>query len=576
MKKNKQPLTFKNKTPYIHGVLDYRTFFGRPAPVDPIEKLAKYPTDVLILMLAKINAIIFESQAIPSQKDGDIFRLVFSKIDNEISHLLIQTKLTDSKENSVIFTSQAIVGLMAKLIAKYRPLNESDTVNESEEKVLQLELFEAILATNDSYYNRADKTDLMSRAHIWKLELLQQHFVRGVTNMYGVNPLKVFLFFRFMSERFGEDILKEFADAFGVPSAYNFYFVFLQTIVSSYSGYEKDKQPRYCIVDDTLEKVLEPFIYDPSKPQSGTFSGDAFALINQPFYRFTEGVAVLDFDFFGHLTDISLIYYFYRVTSLKKKHGIKNYNEYLGLIGKHYFEQYLVLQLIKQIFTHRHDSVLTEDIDLNYPDILILQNKKDVFVVEVKSTRVNGRTLDQADMISFQKYLEDEFANEKEAAGEKNKGIFQLKSQIEHLKAKGSKFRIFPVIVYTEPSMDISGVNSFLDQKFDDIVSAEKSYFIKIYPLTLINLHFFIKYYPQLKADRYFLRNKITEYHNRKKSLLKESSKNDNPFTYLIAEYSFMKFMEQEYPAGNPMSYFKTAATDFGFREQAHDATISE
>lgn len=556
----------------IFGVLDYRQFYGKPAPIDPIEHLLKYPTDVVIIMLSRINAIIFECDGDPNKIDNEIFRLVFNKMHRSIYQRLVRIRSTEPGRYATIFTSQVIVNLMAKLIARYRPINDEDRINEEGEALLQMELFDAVLAINDAYYNRADNKNLLSLDHLWKLELFQQEFARKKTNMFGVNALKAFLFFRFVGERYGENLLKEFADAFAVASPYNFYFVFLQTIISSYTGYEQDGQPRYCIVDATLERVLDPFIYDPAAESGSSFSGESFALINQPFYRFSEGVAVLDFDFFSHLTDISLIYHFYKVTSLKKNHGIKSYNEYLGIIGKYFFEEYITLQLIRQIFTHRYDSIKTDKDDPQYPDILIMQNNKDVFVIEVKSTRIHGTVVDRADTQGLQQFLYDQFANEKKLAGEKNKGIYQLRNQIRYLKSIGRKFRIFPIIVYTEPSLDISGVNTFLDEQFDAIISEERSSFIKIHPLTLIHLHFFIKYYPQLKSERFFLRDRITEYHDHKKKELKEAIKKANPWTYLTAQFSFMRFMQQTYPTGDPMDYFTKAATDFGFGDQAKDA----
>jgi len=562
----------ETKNPSIFGVLDYSTFFGVPAPPDLISKLGKYPTDALIVLLAKVNAIIFHSGGDPNKIDNEVFRLVFNKMDKKIYERIHKIRSTPQGSHGAIFTSPPIVGLMAKLIARYQPVSETYMINESGVTLMMMELFEAILAVNDNYYNSANGRDLLTREHLWKLELLQQGFVRGISNMFGVIPLKVFLFFRFMGERYGDNVLKEFATAFGVPSVYNFYFAFLGIVSSSTSAYEADRQPRYSIVDKTLEKVFDPFVYDPSRSKKISSAGDSFVLINQPFYRLSESIIVLDFSFFAHITDISLFYHFYHSTSLKENHGVKNYNDYLGILGKYFFEEYLALQLIQKLATHKYDKVLTEKDDPLYPDILIMQNNKDVFVIEVKSSRVNGRILEQADIPAFENFIIESFGSEKSKPGEKNKGIYQLKKQIQYLKNGGRKFRIFPVIIYTDLSMDISGVNSFLEEKFDNIIAGDKASFAKIYPLTLINLHFFIKYYPQLKKQRYFFRDKIIEYHKRKKSKLKEALKEENPFTYFQAEYSFMRMMEQTYAAGEPMEYFKMAAADFGFSEEAKDA----
>ena len=116
------------------------------------------------------------------------------------------------------------------------------------------------------------------------------------------------------------------------------------------------------------------------------------------------------------------------------------------------------------------------------------------------------------------------------------------------------------------------GVNSFLDEKFDHIIDEDRGSFKKIHPLTLINLHFFIKFFPKMKKERYFLRDKIVEYHRRRKLQIKEGLKKENPYIYLLAEYSFLRMMEQTYPPGDPMGYFRQAAEDLGFKEEGQVA----
>ncbi len=557
----------------MQGVLDYRRIYGKPPDRDFIFPLEKYPTDALIVMLAKVNALIFMSDSDLNEADNHIFRLVFNKLDMSIYEKIIEIRKTDAGSRGVIFTPPSLVGLMGKLIAMYKPVSDFGATSDEGLQVMMRELFDAILAVNDNYYNSISNDDILSKDHLWKMELLQQEFARGIPNMFGVIPIKIFMFYRFMNERYGGDILKEFAVSFNIASAYNFHFVFLQTLSTTTNEFEENGQPKYCIRDETMEKVIAPFVFDPGKTQQTPFSGESYVLINQPFFRLFEGIAILDFSFFAHLTDVSLFYHFYHATSLKKKHGVKNYNEYLGIIGKHFYEEFLLVQLLQKQFSHKYDAVYTDKDDSAYPDILILQNQTDVFVIEVKSVRIHGRVLDQADTAGFQQFLEDEFANEKVGPDEKNKGIYQLKRQIQYLKTNGHGYRIFPVIVYTEPSLDIAGVNSFLDRKFDEIIENERGSFKKIHPLTLINLHFFIKYYPALKKERYFLRDKIIEYHRQKSRDLKRAVKTLNPYIYFMAEYSFLRMMEQTYSPGDPMSYFLPVADDLGFREEARNAS---
>lgn len=335
--------------PEIIGVIDYSGFYGRPVTDDVFEKLSKYPTDVLVIMLARLNALVFAGAGHPALIDKTAFLHVFDKLGKPLYDHITKIRSTKEGKYGAIYTAPTIVTLMARLIATHRRDPENDNLIAITESVMQRDLFDAILATNDNYYNRANSKNMMSYEHIWKLDLFQQAFARNTQNMMGVVPFKVFLFFRFMSERYGKGILQEFADAFNIASAYSFYFVFFQMIAATYSAYEKDGKPHFFIANETLERVVEPFTYDTTKPESVPYSGESFAIINQPFYRFTEGLAVLDFSFFSLITEVSLFYHFYHVTSLKEKHGIKNYNEYAAMIGKDYYEEYIALEVVKKI-----------------------------------------------------------------------------------------------------------------------------------------------------------------------------------------------------------------------------------
>jgi len=287
----------RTKDPSIHGVISYKVFFEKPAPDNHIDILSKYPTDVLIILLSKVNAILFQSSGSPQITDNEVFRIVFNKM-NPIIYRHVDKLRSAKRTEGAIFTQPSIVKLMGKLISRYRPLTDKDEINDAGVEVMMMELFESILAINGEYFEGRNEKNLNTLDHIWRLEMLQQEYVRKFDDMFGVIPLKVFLFIRFINERFGENVLKEFADAFGVPSPYNFYFAFLETVSTSYSQYDQDRQPRYTIADKVLERVVAPFIFDPSQSQKTPFNGETYVLINQPFYRFSEGIAVLDFSFF--------------------------------------------------------------------------------------------------------------------------------------------------------------------------------------------------------------------------------------------------------------------------------------
>jgi transposase InsO family protein len=117
----------------------------------------------------------------------------------------------------------------------------------------------------------------------------------------------------------------------------------------------------------------------------------------------------------------------------------------------------------------------------------------------------------------------------------------------------------------------VNGI-TFLDDKFEKLIVDEKPKVTKIYPLTLINLNFFIKYYPRLKDERYFLRDSIISYQKQRREKLNLAHKKNNAWLYLTAKLSFIRYIEHHWPSGDPKNYFKSAAKHFGFDEEAGNA----
>lgn len=549
--------------PKIHGIINHSLFNSQAPPIDPIEKIRNYPTDILMVLLARTNAIIFYSEGEAIGRDEKIIKTVFDRLDPSVCERLKYLRNFPQGKQSTIFNAPIIVTLMGRLVEAYRPFSKQEIISSRTLEVIQWHLFNAILALNEWYFSRVDDTNLLTHHHLWKLELAQQNYARGVSDMYDVNAFRVYLLFRFIEEQYGEKIGKEFAGYFGVATPFNVHYAFLKTIASAYSSYSKDDLPRFWISEKGLNEMLKPFTLDPATQV--VEKGDATTVMNKPFYSYREGALILDFDFFRVLAETSLIHHLYHTTSLRENPTLKTYNAYLGMLGKKFFEEYLLVQLIRKLFTHQSDKVYTDKDDPGNPDILLTQDHEDIFVIEIKSTSVHASTLVQANAAGLQEYLENNYARAKLTKREKSKGIYQLKRNLNKLSAQGNEYNVYPVIVYTEPVLDIAGVNTFLQNKMDEILAETEMPNLKIHSLTLINLNFFIKYYLQLKSDRHFLKEMIHFYHQQKTARIKNAMYHQDPWKYLHGEYSFARVMELKHPVTDRMIFFTMLADDFGF-----------
>src|SRR5690606_35143834 len=81
---------------------------------------------------------------------------------------------------------------------------------------------------------------------------------------------------------------------------------------------------------------------------------------------------------------------------------ISGLNNYLSFIGKEYYEKYLLNVLLGSLESPGI-RVLTSD-DKHLPDLSIIVNEKDVFLIEVKSASINYRSVDDKKVHEFKDF----------------------------------------------------------------------------------------------------------------------------------------------------------------------------
>jgi hypothetical protein len=517
------------------------------------------------MILSKINVLLFLHPHDVDECDNKIFTHCLNALPPSWINRVNELKKFRPESFLACFTSQSNLFLLAKSISQYRPVLGAEVANEVE---MHAEIFECILIANEKYYKQADVPEISTLSAIWKLELLQQSNIRRFNDLFGIIPLKFFLFFRFIEERFGKRYIDEFTSEFGLSSHFNYLLNLMSTLTSTVNDFEQAGEPKWALsLTSDQRKFLQPFIFDVTAQEESNHQVDAMYLVGKPFYSCRFGTMVLDFHFFNHLVDVGLVFNFYRHTSLNLIPNLKKYSDFQGQLGKSFYEEFVVVQLMRNIFTHKHDAISTDRDDPFNPDILLIQNNDTAFVIEVKASRIHPNVLEHSDGDKLKEFLDTNFAKEKMTVKEKSKGIYQLKNQLEHLKNWGSHFNVFPIIIYTEPVLDISGVNYYLQDKLESILEPGKNHFRKIQPLTCINLDFFIRYYCELKRDRNFLRDNIVRYHKRTKSNRQSFAKSNAPFTFLKSNFSFARTMEEIFPVNNVAAYFRELSTDLGFRD---------
>lgn len=537
----------------IFAVVSFKNFYNQKYPDNWQELIERFPTDLVIMMLSKINATLFLEGGNDQDCQQRIFKEVFQNLESLKRSKVVDIFVKWDKDSNtpIFFSQQSLISLIGLVLENFRHGQDEELVNQNE---LENILFDTILIANQKYYEEQKEYPLSSYEHLWQLILMQQLYVRDFTRTFESTTLKYFFFFKFIKITFGDSdkYFKEFCDNLGLKGIYNYSGVFLNLITNSFKGYKADNQIKWNIPpDDPGIKIIEnfslrPVDFDKSKNAVQTHRD----IIPKPFYFLRDQFpVVVDFNFLWFLMDTGLIYNFYKHTSLNKN-GFPDFTSFKALLGKKFYEEFILVNLLKKIFDQKYERVFTEDEEHGLPDILVSQNNRDIYLFEIKSVAVHHQTLEKIDISSFKSFLDDQLIQSKEHGG-RNKGIYQLISTLKHLSSdqmlarlgipSGSqkKVNIYPVIVSLDKNLDLPAVNSYCNDHFDTAVEIWRSSFKKIFPVTIININFFLTHYIYLKKDHALLKTMIKNYHARLESGRKSFSRNNNPMVYFNANASF-------------------------------------
>lgn len=123
-------------------------------------------------------------------------------------------------------------------------------------------------------------------------------------------------------------------------------------------------------------------------------------------------------------------------------------------------------------------------------------------------------------------YLDSRFVSNEDKKKDKMKGVSQLINQIEKLNINFNLYEnldydknqiiIFPIIIYTDSSFMVSGINNYLNKVFRTKILEKKLDAYSVHILTMISTDFFIEKFDYLKTNSKALPSLIHSYYNLK------------------------------------------------------------
>jgi len=529
----------------LRAVIDYSQIYGQTPPEQPYDLLKSYPTDLILVRMAKINTIIYLQPNTLLQNMRVFKEAIFDGVEGQEDLVPRLMQLFDRKD-SIVFSGQVMSAIIKDAMEHYVA-----TETPTDLRQFGKDLFQAILAYNEHFYDQ--DLAMTSFADLFISNIHQQFYIRRETYL----KLNTLLKFAFISKFLTDDEklkapAQEYCAALEIGTVWKLASFILHMFRVIHAG---DKQSRHILDRNGAQwPVLEQFVMSKADLTNGSLSLHK-QVIPKPFYELEDGrLILLDYNYFTFGLDQGIFYSLYHKSSLVNGIIFKNYNEYQGYLGLKYFEEYYIGRFIQKIFSKwNHHIVHTE----KYQDYIVSAGNQ-VFVFEIKMTEFNANGLDRSSFEDFKDFIEKNFLAFKQS-GQKAKGLGQLLRQIgnlanepELIESLGIKNRkrlqVYPIIIYSDANLDINGVNEYVNIQWAEHTAVYANTFSSIRPVTMINGSFFMTFYYLLKKDPALFAQWLNDYIKSVNNLKKRYQNGKDPFDYLEYNRSFAGHMRRKIP----------------------------
>lgn len=182
-------------------------------------------------------------------------------------------------------------------------------------------------------------------------------------------------------------------------------------------------------------------------------------------------------------------------------------------VGERFSEQYMLYRTLDNTLSRRMPvricgQDLHKVLKSGEPDYYARRNNR-VFLFEFKDVKLDSHTISSCDYETIRQKLYNTFVFNEEG---KSKGVKQLANVIEKklpeiisridTAVPDGALKIYPVLVYTDGSFDIEGINYYLNGEFRRVIGSVDNRF-QVKDLVMVNLNLL------MKLENYFRNGKI-------------------------------------------------------------------
>lgn len=292
--------------------------------------------------------------------------------------------------------------------------------------------------------------------------------------------------------------------------------------------------PKDFVEDDDLNALRSKPVYK--------IADDKFAILFSKFFVDKLFPGLL-FDMASTLASIGTFY-----------DEVVAYRSIKQQVGERFSEQYMLYRTLVNTLSRRMPvricgQDLHKVLKSGEPDYYARRNNR-VFVFEFKDVRLDSQTISSCDYETIIQKLYNTFVFNEEG---KPKGVKQLANVIENklpeiisridTAVPNGKLKIYPVLVYTDGSFDIEGINYYLNGEFRKVIGSVDDRF-QVKDLVMVNLNLLMKLENYFRNGKIDLDKVVNEY-----LAFKESKEilNAVPFNKFLFQYARGKGFDMKF-----------------------------
>ena len=511
--------------------IGYESIFDDYGTINPVNLISNIPTtnslEIIGYFTVQMHTLerSFEKQIeFLNIWCGRLPREIILKIEDFISRTTVKGK---SEFNFINNISSLI--LFQIIIENKNDLDKVDNLTPEQE----LDLFKAYLWCNQHWTDKQnghtpDKIEtpdelisLIFPTQLPYLEILEFKDFR-------LQFLKAVYFFKFIENN---EVFKEYLTAFLNEYKLESWQKYLVNVLSLYvRKFETLKTPSIIDIQDEFPEIksfIEQFSLDPNNFNKTEDFND---IRKTPIYKFNENEYLfLNLNFFVDKLFQGIQFDFFRIIKKKKlKYNvkeIKGFGHFRSIYAEQISEKGIFYETIKYSFEKNKYRLINGDrlkeiLKDGEPDFYI-RDKRKIYLFEYKDVILNAKIKHSYDFEKIKNEISIKMISNQEGS---QKGITQLFNSISKIK-NGEYTEVddypqlkdcifYPIIVFTDFSFNLPGVNYFLNKEFREMVEgSELNDKGNIQDLTLIDLDTFLKFQDLFREKKIKINNTLNEYH---------------------------------------------------------------